>query len=56
MHCLLVGIIGTGLFMLTPDAVAHGGAGKCHSTHGEARGQSMITCFHTLKSDVSTSP
>jgi hypothetical protein len=27
MHCLLVGIIGTGLLMLTPDAVAHGGAG-----------------------------
>jgi hypothetical protein len=24
MHCLLVGIIGTGLLMLTPDAVAHG--------------------------------
>jgi hypothetical protein len=27
MHFLLVGIVGTGLLILTPDAVAHGGAG-----------------------------
>jgi hypothetical protein len=36
MRCLLVGIIVTGLSMLTPDAVAHGGAGG-GTGHGGGR-------------------